>query len=80
MNYYKKITDFIKRKYNEENRIMLLKYLDSKVFQDDLETFINNQNNAGEPIDRMFASECIIESYTQNDEELNEGLTHLNSW
>ena len=77
MNYYKKITDFIKRKYNKENRIMLVKYLNSEVFQDDLDRFMNNQANSGEPIDRMFASECIIESYAQNDEELNEGLTRF---
>ena len=75
-NYYIKIMRFIERKYRGEDRIMLIRYFQSDVFENDLRKFLDIQTNAGEYITETFATECLLESYKdRNDEEENVVLT-----
>lgn len=69
MNYYQRMMKFINRKYNGDYKDIVIRYFNSDAFEIDLNNFIRKQAFAGEPVSKMFAAECVLESFIQDCED-----------
>lgn len=74
-NYYTRVMRFIDRRFVGEDKEMLIRYFNSDVFEEDIEKFMNLQINAGEPITKEFATQCLLESYKDRNDEEDASLT-----
>lgn len=66
---YERIIYFIKSNYDKRQQELLMKYVNSRYFEQDLDDLMYKQLNMNEPLTQSMAIECVLESYLQNEEQ-----------